>query len=131
MAPDRQSSVPTRRAVFAILLLLGWPGAAFAHAFLVRAVPAAGTTVGHAPPRLVLRFTEAVVPHFCRVRLRGPDGRLVPLGPPRAARGHRRVLVVRLPPLTPGRYAVTWHAVSTDTHRTHGAFAFTLAAPRP
>jgi len=29
-------------------------------------------------------------------------------------------------PLSPGRYSVRWHAVSVDTHRTEGAFQFTV-----
>jgi methionine-rich copper-binding protein CopC len=29
-----------------------------------------------------------------------------------------------LKPLKPGRYRVTWHAVSVDTHRTEGKYNF-------
>lgn len=29
-----------------------------------------------------------------------------------------------LKPLPPGRYRVTWHAVSVDTHRTQGKYNF-------
>ena len=104
-----------------------WPGMAFAHAFLVRAIPAAGATVTAAPARLTLIYTEAVVPHFCQVTLRGPGGAAVPVGRPRPEPGHPRVLLVRVPPLPPGRYRVTWHALSRDTHRTAGHFAFTVA----
>ena len=104
-----------------------WPGLAFAHAFLVRAVPAMGTTIAAAPARLILFYTEAVVPHFCQVTLRGPGGVAVPVGWPRPEAGHPRVLLVHLPPLVPGRYMVTWHAVARDTHRTGGRFAFTVA----
>jgi hypothetical protein len=34
---------------------------------------------------------------------------------------------VALKPLKPGIYHVRWHALSIDTHRTEGAFAFTVA----
>ena len=104
-----------------------WPGLAHAHAFLVRAVPAMGTTIAAAPARLILFYTEAVVPHFCQVTLRGPGGVAVPFGRPRPEAGHPRVLLVHLPHLVPGRYTVTWHAVARDTHRTEGRFAFTVA----
>jgi len=106
------------------------PGTAFAHAFLVRAIPAVGATVAAAPARLTLFYTEAVVPHFCRVTVRGPGGAEVPLGRPRPEAGHPRVLLVHLPHLAPGRYTVTWHAVASDTHRTDGSFAFTVAGGR-
>lgn len=103
------------------------PAAAFAHAFLVRAVPGVGATLRAAPRALTLFYTEAVVPHFCKIALRGPGGAKIPLGPPHAVPGHPRELQVRLPALAPGHYAVRWHAVSTDTHRTEGRFGFTLA----
>jgi methionine-rich copper-binding protein CopC len=103
------------------------PTAAFAHAFLLRTVPAAGSTVRTAPPRLVLRFTEAVVSHFCQVTLRGPAGAAILIRPPRAVPGHPRTLLVRLPPLPPGPYRVTWRAVARDTHRTAGSFRFTVS----
>jgi len=107
------------------------PRAAFAHAFLVRAIPAVGATVDAAPSRLTLVYTEGVVPHFCRVQVTGPGGAAVPVGPPRTEPGHRRVLLVTLPQLAPGHYTVTWHAVSIDTHRTEGRFGFTIAARAP
>jgi methionine-rich copper-binding protein CopC len=38
-----------------------------------------------------------------------------------------KVLVTPLQaPLAPGRYAVTWHAVSTDTHRVAGHYVFAV-----
>jgi methionine-rich copper-binding protein CopC len=33
---------------------------------------------------------------------------------------------VPLKALRPGTYRVSWHAVSIDTHRTEGAFTFTV-----
>ena len=114
-------------ALCAGALLLAAPVDASAHAFLVRAIPAVGATVTAAPSRLTLFYTEAVVPHFCQATLRGPGGAAVPVGRPRSEAGHPRVLQVRLPPLPPGRYRVTWHALSRATHRTEGQFAFTVA----
>jgi methionine-rich copper-binding protein CopC len=32
-----------------------------------------------------------------------------------------------LKPLKPGRYGVSWHAVSVDTHRTEGKYNFVVA----
>ena len=105
------------------------PATALAHAFLVRAVPAAGSVSATAPRAITLFYTEAIVPRFCRVRLDGPRGP-VALGPARAVPGARRELRVVLPRLAPGRYELSWQAVSTDTHRTHGRFGFSIA-PSP
>ena len=131
--PQAAAQAAFRRATALALGLIAAtlaPTAAFAHAFLVRAVPAVGATVPTAPPRLVLRYTEAVVPHFCQVTLRGPTGGPVRIGRPRAAPGHPRRLLVRLPSLPAGAYRVTWHAVARDTHRTEGSFRFTVARAR-
>jgi methionine-rich copper-binding protein CopC len=128
-----QASIPPRRAgAVGLAAALGLtPAAAFAHAFLVGAVPAVGATVRTAPGRLALTYTEGVVPHFCRVTLRGPHGSAIPTGRPQAEAGHDRVLLVRLPTLAPGRYTVSWHAVAVDTHRTEGRFAFTVTGTAP
>lgn len=103
------------------------PITASAHAFLVRAFPGVGATVAKSPTQLTLTYTEAVVPHFCKVRLQGPNDTAIPIGPPRTAPSNPRVLVMAVPHLAPGRYTVTWHAVATDTHRTEGRFGFTVA----
>ncbi len=140
--PVRRPCLPVaRRAILklatlrlASLVLAGlWlaPATAFAHAFLVRAVPGVGSTVASAPAQLTLYYTEGVVPHFCRVSVTGPGGAAVAAGRPYTASGHPAVLLVRLPHLAPGLYTVTWHAVSTDTHRTQGRFRFTVAGRAP
>jgi methionine-rich copper-binding protein CopC len=36
------------------------------------------------------------------------------------------MITVALPPLKPGLYHVTWHAVSVDSHRTEGGYTFTV-----
>ncbi len=35
--------------------------------------------------------------------------------------------VLKAAPLPPGTYKVTWHALSTDGHRTQGSYEFTEA----
>ncbi|MEO9191429.1 MAG: copper resistance CopC family protein, partial [Acetobacteraceae bacterium] len=99
---------------------------AFAHAFLDRAVPAVGSTVATAPQTLHLRFTEAVVAHFCTVQVLDARGQPVATGAPRGDDGGR-TLVVDLPKLAPGAYTVVWHVTAEDTHRTEGRFGFSIA----
>ena len=97
---------------------------AYAHAELVRSIPAAGSTVSSPPPALTLVFSEAIVLHFSHVQVRTADGAAVAIGKPRP--GPRDGLVASLPGLRAGVYIVTWHAVSADTHRTQGRFTFTV-----
>jgi methionine-rich copper-binding protein CopC len=114
-----------RQALVAATALLA-PATAFAHAQLLKAVPGVGTTVS-AAPSITLAFSEPVEPGFCGIALSDAAGKAVPLGKPAAA-GDKTMLVAAVKArLAPGSYTVIWHAVSVDTHRTQGTFAFTLA----
>ncbi|HLZ65267.1 MAG TPA: copper homeostasis periplasmic binding protein CopC [Aliidongia sp.] len=113
-------------AAFAAGLLLAVSGHAFAHAMLETAAPAAGSTVA-APAEIRLAFTEALEPHFSSITLSAPDGK--PVAAPKAAPdpADAKVLILHPEaPLAPGRYHVVWTVVSVDTHRTQGAFDFTV-----
>ncbi len=118
-----------RLAALALCLALLAPvPSAYAHAFLMHAQPAVGSTVTHPPSVLLLRFSEEVEPTFCRVELTGPDGE-IKLDAPQHPAGDPEDLQLALPPLQPGHYQVHWRAVSVDTHVTQGSFGFTLTHP--
>jgi methionine-rich copper-binding protein CopC len=103
------------------------PVGAFAHAQLLKAVPGVGTTVP-AAPSITLAFSEPVEPAFCGVTMTDAEGNVVPLGKPASGPSDKAALVVAVKTkLAPGLYSVVWHAVSADTHRTQGTFAFTVA----
>jgi len=116
----------TRALLLAGLLLLAAAGSAAAHAFLAHAQPAVGSTVSASPPALDLWFTEGVEPAFCKVAVKAADGKVITSGPPQADAKDKAHLSLPLPRLAPGRYRVEWQAVSVDTHRTKGDFAFTV-----
>ena len=123
------ASMATRLAR-AMLLCAGLvpilPGAAGAHAFLAKAVPGVGSTVASAPAELSIDFTEGVEPAFSRIEVADAGGARVDRNDAHAEGGDSR-LAIGLKPLPPGRYLVTWQAVSVDTHRTQGSFSFTVA----
>jgi methionine-rich copper-binding protein CopC len=98
---------------------------ALAHASLQRSNPPAGAHVPASPPALALFYSEAVVPHFSKVQVLDASGHAVPAGAPQAEHDGRE-LVVKLPPLKPGQYTVVWRVTARDTHKTHGAFRFTV-----
>jgi len=95
----------------------------FAHAFLQRAEPGAGATLRAAPRRVALSFSEKLEPIFSGVTVTDSSGRSVETGAV-VIGGHS--MVAQLRPLPPGSYRVVWHAVSVDTHRTEGAYSFTV-----
>jgi copper resistance protein C len=113
-------------AIALSLVLVSAPSAAFAHAKLEKATPAAGATVPP-PSEIRLTFSEAVEPRFSGVTLTGPGGAKAPLGAPKVEGNDQRVLIAPIAKtLGAGAYTVRWHAVSVDTHHTEGAFQFTV-----
>ena len=112
----------------ASLLALVLPGAAGAHAVLVRSVPSNDTVLQRAPREVRLVFSEPVETAFGSIRVydsaarryddgqvQRPDSRTVSVGVTR--------------PLHRGTYTVTWRAISADSHPVHGAFVFHVKAP--
>lgn len=97
-----------------------------AHAFLVKALPAVGSTVERGPSQLRLEFSEAVELVLSGVDMTDAHGAAVPLSQLQFGDSSHRDLVAGLAMLMPGSYRVSWHVVSTDTHRTEGSFTFTV-----
>jgi methionine-rich copper-binding protein CopC len=120
MSTQRSITAP---AVSAMLLLSGTM-AAFAHAHLVRAIPAAGGTVQAAPTEVMLRFSEKLEPKFSSVIVRDSAGKQVNKGDATVDKSDRMVIRVSLPSLEPGVYKVEWRAMSADTHKINGDFTF-------
>lgn len=99
--------------------------AAFAHAHLLKEMPAANST-GTAPSQLTLGFSEGVLLKFTGVEVTGPDGPLK-MGDSALGLGDDKVLIVHFAtPPKPGTYTVAWHALSADGHRTQGSYSFTV-----
>lgn len=113
-----------RKLALATAFLLACVATAAAHAMLEHATPSAGNTLAKAPAVLTLQFSEALEPAFSGITIADDNGRDVTAGPPSA---DGTTMNVPLKPLAPGRYRVHWHAVSVDTHRTEGAYAFRIA----
>jgi methionine-rich copper-binding protein CopC len=117
-----------RQVVLAALAFIpGMTGTALAHAFLDKAAPPVGSTVHGAPPEVVLDFSAALEPSFSSVVVTNAAGTRVDRNDAHAAPNDVKRFVVDLAPLPPGVYRVTWHATSTDTHKTEGSFTFTIA----
>ncbi len=113
-------------AVLTAAVLLLPAGEALAHARLVKADPAVGSTVAKAPARLRLRFNEVIRPAASGLRLTWPDGHgaVLPLA---KDPGDAKAVTAAAPgPLPPGRYKVEWRALSPDGHHTQGDYGFTI-----
>jgi methionine-rich copper-binding protein CopC len=111
---------------FAALALVAAAGPAFAHALLQHAEPAVGATVAAAPAALLLEFSESVEPRFSKVTLTDAHGKPVAVGALHTDPKDASHLLVDVPKLGAGKYTVHWHVTSTDTHKTQGAYSFTI-----
>ncbi|MDE2517697.1 MAG: copper resistance protein CopC [Rhodospirillales bacterium] len=98
---------------------------AFAHAFLKSARPGAGAVLQTAPATVAITFTEAIEPDFTHIVVTNAAGMRVDTGRQTPSEGGDR-LSVALKKLPAGTYTVTWHATSTDTHKTQGSYRFTV-----
>jgi len=96
---------------------------ALAHAFLEHASPAAGECLHLSPAKVQLRFSEDLAAPFSDVRVSDRNGRSMAAG---RALVSGSGLALALQKLPAGRYQVTWHVVSVDTHRTEGRYDFTV-----
>jgi copper transport protein len=115
-----------RTLLVAVVVALALAPAAGAHAFLTGATPTPGSSVEHAPARVVLRFDEGVSPaHIDVVRVGGAS---VVAGRPSQPRGRDDEIVVPLRPGLPdGGYVVHWGEVDRDDgHLISGAFSFAV-----
>ena len=109
------------RAVASLLLMLNTCGtAAQAHAKLDHAIPAVGSTIGSSPKEVTLYFTESLEPKFSGAEVLSSTGTRVDGGG--SVSGN--MLHIAVKSLSPGAYAVNWHVLSVDTHKTRGSFSF-------
>lgn len=109
-------------AVAAVMALAAGP--AMAHARLVSATPAAGSTVA-APRSISLTFSERMVPAFSSFDLVNSAGETVSVQT-RVSEDGKTVAGTLARPLAPGAYQVNWRIASGDGHRMTGAYSFSV-----
>ncbi|MEB0040772.1 MULTISPECIES: copper homeostasis periplasmic binding protein CopC [unclassified Pseudomonas] len=112
---------------FALLASFVTATSVFAHAHLQSQTPAADSTVS-APKELRLNFSEGVEEKFTKVVLTTDTGKAVSVKSIATAADDKKILIVTpAAPLVAGQYHVEWHAVSVDTHKSDGSYAFTVS----
>jgi methionine-rich copper-binding protein CopC len=110
--------------IVALVATALFPAAAQAHPKMLSATPAAGS-VGSAPAKIELRFSEGLVPAFAKVDLLAvKPAAKIPLAI--KVSGGKTVVATPARPLAPGAYTLTYHVTSVDTHRVQASYAFTI-----
>lgn len=130
-APRRQLASWRALLWYAVLLAtFVFSTASQAHGKLKASTPASGAHITAPPVTIDLVFTEAPSLALSSVRLAGPNGESVALGPLGMKEGSRFAVSSRIDgALTSGVYTVQWQMAGDDGHPTTGSFRFTLALP--
>ena len=97
---------------------------AAAHSVPQRFTPAIGATVQSAPGEVRILFDGDVEPAFSTIQVTDGAGRRVDRGETRVDERNRRLVRVKLGPLEPGVYQVTWQILANDGHRGEGTYTF-------
>jgi methionine-rich copper-binding protein CopC len=118
----------TARAAALLLAVLLSPGAADAHAVLVKSSPARRAVLVTPPGRVELTFNERLEPAYSTVSVwsagdaRVDDGKVV------IGADDPRRLTVGVPSLASGNYTVKFRVLSVDGHVVEGTFPFEVRA---
>jgi copper transport protein len=118
-------------ALVTVVAALVLPGAAYAHATLLRTTPANGAVLAKAPAAVTVEFDDTVRVAKGNAAVDNAERSSVLAG---TATVHGRVLTIPLKQLAHGAYSVRWSIVSDDGHREEGVLAFAVgkgnAAPQ-
>lgn len=106
------------------LVLMSCGALAFAHARLLRADPAEGSTVNVAPAKFVLTFSEPA--KLTALTLQKDAEQAKKIGPlPTDAAAE---ISIPAPKLAPGKYVLSWRVVGNDGHVLPGTVSFTVGS---
>lgn len=103
------------------------PALLFAHARLVRSVPAVNARVSTSPASVSLWFSERSELRYTSIELVDSAGVVIPHGPITSI-DSMGVTAPITATLSPGRYSVAWRTAAADAHGTSGRFAFVVVS---
>ena len=111
----------------ALVLIVSPIETALAHAVLVENSIGDKPVPAHTALTVTFRFNAALEQSFFRATLIGPgkDRRELET----MAGKDRTEEIIKLPPLEPGKYAISYRALAADSHLTDSLLRFTVAAP--
>ncbi len=100
--------------------------AASGHTFLKGAVPSVGGIVSTPPQQIRLTFDDDIESALSGIEVSTAAGQRIATGPAAVGSRDNTQLVLALPRLSPGRYKVSWHVITVDTHLTEGEYMFEI-----
>lgn len=115
-----------RPGLAALLIPLFAPAPVWAHAYLVKSVPAQRATLYRTPAKIQLWFNERLEPGYSSFTLTDAGGKIVEAVTSAVDRDDGKLLTAPLKPLPPGRYIIKFRVLSVDGHVVQDQFPFTL-----
>ena len=107
-----------------ISLLLPLP--LWAHAYLVKSVPAQRATLYRAPAKIQLWFNERLEPRYSSFTISEADGKLIESIRSSVDDDDAKLISATIKALPPGRYLIKFRVLSVDGHVVQDQFPFTI-----
>lgn len=113
-----------RSSLFLVLILAS--STLWAHAYLVKSVPAQRAVLHRAPAKIQLWFNERLEPQYSSLSLSDVDGKPVETGKAEVSSEDPKQLSAPIRTLKPGRYLIKYRVLSVDGHIVQDQFSFTV-----
>lgn len=107
------------------------PLSAGAHALLVKAEPARRGALVQAPRQVKLWFNEEIEPAYTKLAVLDATGKPVTGEKFQVPADDRKLMVLALPVLAPGKYTVKFRVLSVDGHVVESSYDFVLKGDAP
>jgi methionine-rich copper-binding protein CopC len=114
---------------FILIISLFMPLPLFAHAIMVRSVPAENTTLRESPKQIDVWFNDKVGSEYKALAVIDSKGKRVDNKDLQQETFDQSHLYATVPTLPPDTYTVRYRVVSIDTHIVTGKYQFTIKAP--
>ncbi len=113
-----------------VSLLVLVPALGWAHAYLVKSIPARRAILFKAPVRIQLWFNERLESRFSTLSVTDSSGKRVDLDNPKVAAEDPKQLSVEVKSLPAGVYVIRFRVLSVDGHVVEDQFPFTIRESR-
>lgn len=113
-----------RTLLFALFIFL--PSPVFAHAYLVKSVPAQRAVLLRAPAKIQLWFNEPLESKYSSLSVTDEAGKSLALFALEVGGAESKRITANLNTLPAGRYTVRYRVLSVDGHIVQDQFTFTI-----
>jgi copper resistance protein C len=112
--------------VISLFFVFCTPSWLFAHAYLVKSLPAQRAVLHRAPSKIQLWFNERLEPRYSSLSVLGDVGKAVALEHSAVDPNDGKLLTATIKALPAGRYRVEFRVLSVDGHVVQDQFFFTI-----